>query len=173
MGVHLPSSGALSPEVDGEHKVLEILYTDIFQKWGGMESELRQSVRYLCLCQKPVILKMRCISVFSLYLQATYFLRCWHFSNSNLSLFGERRKRRPPLDCFLSWVGGLYGESKAGAQRGGSLDQKGSKHVGRQSLGEQSASVAQNPFLTRVPVPEALRVCVAQWVRMWVWESEP
>lgn len=45
--------------------------------------------------------------------------------------------------------------------------------VGRQSLGEQSVSVAQNPLLPRVPVPKALRVCVAQWVGMWVWESEP
>ena len=34
MGVHLPSAGSLSPEVDNEHKVLEILYTDIFQKQG-------------------------------------------------------------------------------------------------------------------------------------------
>ena len=45
--------------------------------------------------------------------------------------------------------------------------------VGRQSLGEQSASVAQNPFLPGVPVAKALRVCVAHWIRMWVWESEP
>ena len=45
--------------------------------------------------------------------------------------------------------------------------------VGRQSLGEQSASVAQNPFLPGVPVAKALGVCVAHWIRMWVWESEP
>ena len=65
------------------------------------------------------------------------------------SLFGERQKRRTPLDCFLSWVGSLCGEHRiAGAQRGGSRDLEGNKHSGKAEPGGAVSVCCTESFLT-------------------------
>ena len=116
-----------------------------------MELELSQSLRYLCLCQKPVILKITCIYTSCVFfvLESYLFSQVLAFLKFHLSLFGERQKRRPPLDCFLSWVGSLYGEHRtAGAQQGGSRDQKGNKHSGKAEPGGAVSVCCTESFST-------------------------